>query len=127
MKNVIIVLMIDTNKYQAQLLAKKNQLTSELAEMGVQEENNEANWEVTTPVEEYDTSEEGELAGELDDEANKRVVLEGLEDELRLVDGALERIAENKYGLCKVCGTEIESERLDIVPEAETCKEHLEA
>jgi RNA polymerase-binding transcription factor DksA len=32
---------------------------------------------------------------------------------------------EGKYGICKVCGEEIEEARLEANPAAETCKAHL--
>lgn len=42
-------------------------------------------------------------------------------DMLSDVDLALKAIEEGTYGICKVCGKEIELERLDIIPETLLC------
>jgi DnaK suppressor protein len=44
-----------------------------------------------------------------------------LELELQRVQRALKRVSGKKYGLCLVCGKEIQAERLKIYPEAEYC------
>lgn len=41
--------------------------------------------------------------------------------EIRLVEEALERIADKRYGYCLECGNLINVERLRIVPEARYC------
>ncbi len=38
------------------------------------------------------------------------------------IDAALNRIIENKYGVCEKCGEEIESEVLVVSPESRLCK-----
>jgi len=44
-----------------------------------------------------------------------------LEDELRQVQTARERLEEGQYGICVDCGKEIQPERLEAVPEAVRC------
>ncbi len=44
----------------------------------------------------------------------------------RRVEAALERLDEGSYGRCSVCGKEIDDERLEARPEAETCREHAD-
>lgn len=52
-------------------------------------------------------------------------VLEGLgssaADELREVEGALERISLGTYGVCTTCGSDIGAARLEAVPHAAQC------
>lgn len=54
-------------------------------------------------------------------------VLEGLgragEREIQLLGQALDRIANGTYGICKKCGDEIATERLDAVPYAVLCRD----
>ncbi len=51
--------------------------------------------------------------------------LEDIEIELlRAIDEALERMKEGTYGICEVCGKEIEEDRLEAVPYTTLCKEH---
>lgn len=40
---------------------------------------------------------------------------------LRAIDKALERIDDGTYGICEVCGQEIEPERLEILPWTNLC------
>jgi len=38
---------------------------------------------------------------------------------------ALQRIKDKTYGICQVCGSEIEEERLEAIPYADKCKKHM--
>jgi len=42
-------------------------------------------------------------------------------EELRAVEGALERFETGRYGFCKECGVEIPAERLQAAPAATRC------
>lgn len=44
---------------------------------------------------------------------------------LEKIQRALHKIKEGNYGNCEICGNEIEPDRLEAVPYAETCKEHM--
>jgi len=52
-------------------------------------------------------------------------VLEALDDEaklqLNLINSALQRIEEGRYGICVSCGEQIATSRLDAVPYAKHC------
>jgi len=51
--------------------------------------------------------------------------LEDVEIELlRKIDEALERIENGTYGICEICGKEIEKERLKAIPWTTLCIEH---
>ncbi|WP_297889929.1 TraR/DksA family transcriptional regulator [Sulfurihydrogenibium sp.] len=43
---------------------------------------------------------------------------------IRAIDAALERIENGTYGICEVCGKEIEEERLQAVPWTNLCIQH---
>lgn len=53
-------------------------------------------------------------------------VLSGLgranQQEVRLLNDALKRIADGSYGICQKCGEDISPERLDAVPYAMVCR-----
>lgn len=53
-------------------------------------------------------------------------VLERVEQELADVDHALRRLDEGTYGICEVCGRQIDDARLDAVPAARLCLAHEE-
>lgn len=42
--------------------------------------------------------------------------------EIKMIDAALTRIAEDEYGFCTKCGAEIGEERLDILPYTPFCR-----
>jgi RNA polymerase-binding transcription factor DksA len=58
--------------------------------------------------------------------SENNAILTDLETRLGEVTGALARIADGTYGTCRICGKDIETERLDADPSADTCKEHLD-
>jgi len=43
---------------------------------------------------------------------------------LKAINDALERIQNETYGICEVCGKEIEEERLEAVPWTTLCIQH---
>jgi RNA polymerase-binding transcription factor DksA len=54
-------------------------------------------------------------------------LLEQLEAELGDLDAALRKIDEGTYGLCEVCGKEIQPDRLEAMPGTRTCIDHAGA
>lgn len=51
-------------------------------------------------------------------------VLEGLDDQLREIDAALERVEAGTFGRCERCGREIDDERLEALPMTRRCRDH---
>lgn len=53
-------------------------------------------------------------------------VLEGLGNaemlEYRMIEAALQRVANGEYGACVQCGEEISEERLDVLPHTPKCR-----
>ncbi|MGR3759918.1 TraR/DksA family transcriptional regulator [Roseobacteraceae bacterium NS-SX3] len=43
-------------------------------------------------------------------------------EELRQIDAALARLRDGSYGFCQICGDEISSARLDLLPATPFCK-----
>lgn len=41
--------------------------------------------------------------------------------ELKAIEGALDRIAEGTYGICEKCGEDVDSRRLEVLPYARFC------
>ncbi|MED1745832.1 MULTISPECIES: TraR/DksA C4-type zinc finger protein [Brevibacillus] len=61
-------------------------------------------------------------------EREKDLALDSLDREtLKEIDQALSRMEEGTYGICTVCGQDIMEERLEALPQAQTCKEHAPA
>lgn len=73
-----------------------------------------------------------EIDGDLADRAdafNSVTISEGLSTTQKItieqIRRALQRIKDGDYGKCVICGKEIEKDRLDAVPYADKCKEHM--
>ena len=64
------------------------------------------------------------VADNIEELATNVPVVEALEERLRNVERALEKIDEGTYGICDVGGEAIPPERLKANPAAVTCIEH---
>ena len=62
-----------------------------------------------------------ENASEIADYSNKLPLESALEKELRDIQKALANIAQNKYGICKYCKSEISEDRLRARPTSTSC------
>lgn len=69
---------------------------------------------------------EDENAGEMATYESNLAVTTDLEKKLSNIETALKRIEAGTYGKC-VHGDEIEEERLQALPEADTCMKHAQA
>jgi len=116
----------DIKHFKNKLENEKKLLLSELGELGVLNPQT-GDWEATPILEELAIHEadENDLADHSEDFQERTSTLNTLEKRLNEVDVALEKIQKNIYGKCKVCGEEIESDRLEANPAAATCKKHL--
>jgi RNA polymerase-binding transcription factor DksA len=115
---------LDIKHFQKKLLEEKALIENDLAKVARQNPDNPEDWEAVPA--EHDAVYEENTAGDSIDEYEKRnAVVNTLEPKLREVKSALDRISNSTYGVCSVCGKEIEQDRLEANPSASTCKEHM--
>jgi DnaK suppressor protein len=50
-------------------------------------------------------------------------LIEWEQDRLKVIDAAITRLEQNRYGLCEACGNEVPTARLDSLPYAAYCVE----
>lgn len=101
------------------LESQKDALTKELSGFAVEDKTQKNNWDVK-----YPNRENGGMGEEADEtqEYDNLISLEyNLELRLRDVDLALEKIKNDKYGICEKCGSKMDEERLQACPEARVC------
>ncbi len=98
---------------------KREELKKELACFADQENAND--WQTRYP----NVPGEGweEEADEVEEYENLLPVEHTLENKLKNVNLALEKIEKGEYGKCENCGKEIPLERLKAFPEAKVCSE----
>ena len=109
-------------EFKKQLEEKKEQLLAQMANVGhkVKGEGSVDNFEASYP--DYgDPASIEDSANEVADYTTNLSFERDLENELRAIDKALQRMAEGKYGVCTYCGKDIEKERLKVRPESTSC------
>ena len=113
---------IEIQKQREKLEAELKRLESEI--LDVAEKYGDSTWEAVQ-TEESDTSDREEVAESIENYETNASITSDLKREINNVKEALSRIDSGEYGKCKVCQAEIEKDRLDISPEAVTCKLHM--
>ncbi len=113
-----------TNDHKKKLEEEKVRLVAELSKIGkLDPETGE--W--SAQAEAYDQSEADytNAADRNEDFEEKSALMTELEARYIEVETALSKMHDNEYGLCDICGKQIEEERLAINPAAQTCMEHM--
>ena len=117
--------MTNTEHFKKLLEKEQKTLEEELSAVGRKNPSNKNDWEATESDLNDGAAEEGDLAEGMEEFENNRGILNQLETGLNDVRSALAKIEAGKYGLCEVCGKEIEVDRLEANPAAKTCKTHM--
>lgn len=103
--------MLDLNAYKSQLQSLRSELTQRLDA-------------ITRDLHHEDEKIEKDFAEQATQQENSEVLM-SLDDETRTkvmqIDKALLRIKDGSFGKCTSCGTEINEERLKVVPFASLC------
>jgi DnaK suppressor protein len=102
--------MTDTDKY-------KRQIETRLQELGARLER------IEEALDDSDVSDLEDQAIELEDDEVQAGIGRASVRESRLLEGALTRIAKGTYGICETCGAQIATERLDVIPYANLCRD----
>ncbi len=109
--------------YEKKLEEEKNKITEELKSMG-RFDSESGVWTTQSDVSEND-ADDNDNADRYEEFEEKSSLMIPLEKRLNEVELALKKLEDGTFGKCKVCNGEIEKERLDANPAAETCLRHL--
>lgn len=112
---------MNTDKYKDLLLKEQDKLVEAMAMMGQLSNIVPGDWEVHKEETGAKELEPDMLASKFEEETTNEGLLETLEERLKEVTDALERIAAKTYGKCILCGKEIESEKLTANSAALEC------
>lgn len=116
---------MDTQTYKTRLQEELVAITADLAELGIHNPGNVADW-IATPNKGGAEADPNVAADRVEDWTERRSVLSQLETRYNNVRNALAKIDAGTYGICEVGGEQIEADRLDANPAARTCKTHME-
>ncbi len=118
---------LDYDYFKKKLKGEKKLLEEELAKVGRINPDNPSDWEATPPVD-RDTSQadENTVADNIEGYEDNVAIVRTLETRYQDVKSGLDKIKHGTYGLCQVCGEEVEVERLEANPSARTCMKHMD-
>ncbi len=104
---------------KVKLEQEKATLEKELASFAVEDKHMKGNWDAKRQNNEDSDMEE--KADEVEEYDNLLSLEHSLELKLKNVNMALEKITAGTYGTCGKCAKEIETDRLQVAPEARLC------
>lgn len=110
-------------KTKERLEEERKQLEQQLKGFAKKDEVLQHDWDTKFPK--FDSASGGQQledeAGEVEEYVSKLPVEYSLEERLKNINLALDKIKTGKYGYCEKCKQKISKERLEIMPEAKTC------
>ncbi len=117
--------MINYNKYKKILENDLSILTSDLEKLGIQNLNSTEDW-IAIPGEASDAEPDLNIASDRSEDWQvRRSTVAFLEKRYNNINRALQKIKDGTYGVCEICGEEIEQDRLQANPAARTNKAHI--
>jgi RNA polymerase-binding transcription factor DksA len=100
---------LNIDEYKAKLLTEKTRLEADLAEIGRRNPDNKEDWEATEgDIGEAPMSDPNEMADAMEAFESRSATLHELEESLKDVVLALEKIEKGTYGICEISGKQIE-------------------
>jgi RNA polymerase-binding transcription factor DksA len=117
---------MDAERARQLIVSERERLEGLIREREAEGIGTESETETTSELSSFDQH-QGDTGTETFEREKDFSLLEQLEAEIGDLDAALRKIDEGRYGICEVCGREIEPERLEAVPGTRTCIEHAGA
>lgn len=107
----------EVKKFEAMLIEQKKKLEDDLARIA-KPVSNQGDYETR-----YDNigDDMDENASEVEEYVDNMAVESNLEEQLKGVNRALEKIKDGSYGVCEECGADIAIGRLEANPAAKRC------
>ena len=117
---------IDYKHFGEKLEAEKVLLEKELGEVGRRNPDNSSDWEATPVDRDVSQADENTVADSIEGYEDNVAFVGTLENRYQDLKLALEKIKNKFYGICEICGEEIDVERLEANPSARTCRKHMD-
>lgn len=117
---------IDYKHFGQKLETEKKLLEKELEKVGRRNPDNLSDWEATPTDRDASQADENTVADSIEGYEDNLAIVNTLESRYQDIKSALDKIQHNTYGVCQICGEEIDTERLEANPSARTCRKHLD-
>ena len=115
---------IDYDYFKNKLEGERTRLERELLKVARQNPDNPDDWE-PIPGENIPGADENTAADNIEDYSENNAIVNTLEVRYNAIKKSLKDIENDAYGICEVCGKEIEPDRLEANPAAGNCKLHM--
>ncbi|MEZ5887378.1 MAG: TraR/DksA C4-type zinc finger protein [Paracoccaceae bacterium] len=76
---------------------------------------------IESELDEHEAKDFEEMATEREGDEVLEDLGHSAQHELRMIEAALKRMEEGEYGYCTTCGSEIDAQRLDLIPATPFC------
>lgn len=116
---------INYTHFKKKLEAEKLLVGKELEKVGRRNPDNLSDWEATPADRDSSQADENTVADSIEDYEENMAIVNTLETRYRDLRSALDKIKQGTYGLCQVCGEEIDVARLEANPSALHCRKHM--
>ncbi len=116
---------IDIEHFKKKLEAEEKLLEKELEAVGRRNPDNLSDWEATPADKDVSRADENTVADGIEDYEENVAIVDTLETRYQDLKSALDKIKHGTYGLCQVCGEEMDAERLEANPSARNCRLHM--
>ncbi len=115
---------MNTQSFKEKLEIEKKSLEEELSQIGIF--NTETNvWEATPDQDMMGEIDDNDAADRFEDFEERTAMVTTLQSRLGDINIALGKIESNTFGMCEVCNSPIEDDRLNANPAARTDKAHM--
>ncbi len=104
---------------KSKLTEEKEEIEKSLKGIAQKDPHAPGGWRASVP--DFDGGSMEEESDEVENYQNLLSQETSLENQLKEINDALEKIRMGKYGICENCKKEIEIERLETYPAAKTC------
>lgn len=116
--------MINFKEAKERLEEEKKSVEETLTTFGARDARHPENWEPLFPDLNPSEGNPEEGADETEQFDANIGIATRLEERLREINEALNRVEKGSYGICEKDGEEIDQERLRVYPAARTCRNH---
>jgi len=109
------------NKIKKLLAEERKEIEKELQMLAEKDKKLKEEWHTKFPEFDNEVSSLEEEADEVEEYDTKLSIKQSLENKLKDINLALEKIKKGNYGNCEKCRKKISQEKLLIYPETKTC------
>ena len=115
---------MNLNHFKTKLVEEKQGLEEDLSKIAKRAAYDPDDWKTEPEKLNIMPADQNELADVFEETFNKEAIEIELENRLNKVKIALQKIEDNKYGICEMDNCKIEEKRLEVNPAATTCIKH---